>query len=231
MVRIDGQAFGLCVPALTDALIGGKPSQGFVSFGNMIGHQKRVEMLVQVLMGLIRGCFHRSFFASSIQTLYVALRPGVMSVGQPRGDGVFITDACKAVCEGLLLLLPIRQREPVVGAYGVKLVRNHGAQMAQDLCRHRLERFSVPLGIRDLRGAVDGDDHVSRACFGAPFGHINVAVAHGRGLERFLLGRVTLDRWPAADAVPQPPPVQRRSRQVGHGRWSGVQAIPQPATA
>jgi hypothetical protein len=182
-------------------------------------------MLFQVLMGLIIVFFDRGFFESSIHTLHLAMSPGMMSFGQPMGDGVFLTDACKDVCEGIFILFPIRKLDAVIGEYGVKCVRNNCDTIAQELCRHSLERFSVQLGIGELRGAVDGDKHVSLAFFGAHFGNIDVEVANWVGLELFLLWRVTLDGWQAADAVPHQTTVKRRSRQARNGRLQGVQAI------
>jgi len=160
MVRIDGKAFGLFVSALTDVLIRGKPSQRFESFGKVISHQKRVEMLFQVLMGLIIVFFDCGFFESSIHTLHLTISPGMISFGQTMGDGVFITDACKDVFEGILILCQIRKLDAVIGKDGVKFVRNNRDKMAQELCRHGLERFSVQLGIGELRGTVNGDKQV-----------------------------------------------------------------------
>ena len=57
MVRIDGKAFGLFLPALTDVFIGGKPFERFESLRDVIGHQKGMEMLLQMLMGLVIAVF------------------------------------------------------------------------------------------------------------------------------------------------------------------------------
>jgi hypothetical protein len=83
----------------------------------------------------------------------------------------------------------------------------------------------VQLGIRKLRGAVDGDIQVELAVFGTHFGTIDVEIADWIGLERLLLGLVTLNGWRAADAVPLQTTVECRSRQVGNGRLQGVQAL------
>ncbi len=53
MVRVDGQAFWLFGPALTDIFIGGKPSEGFESLGEVVCHQEGLQVLFQVLMGLV----------------------------------------------------------------------------------------------------------------------------------------------------------------------------------
>jgi hypothetical protein len=89
---------------LTDVLIRGKPSQRFESFGKITSHQERAEMMFQVRVGLIIVSMNRGFFESSIHVLHLAIRPEMVSVGQPVGDGVFLTDACKDVLEGICIL-------------------------------------------------------------------------------------------------------------------------------
>jgi hypothetical protein len=53
MVRIDGKAFRLFLPALADVLIRGQACAGVESFREMIGHQEGMQMRVQVVMGLL----------------------------------------------------------------------------------------------------------------------------------------------------------------------------------
>jgi len=225
MVRIDGKAVWLFVPALTDVLIRGKPSQRFESFGKVISHQERVELLFQVLMGLIVVFLDRGFSARSIHALRLAIRPGMISFGRPMGDGVLLTYAGKDGFAGIFILLPIRKLDAVIGEYGVKFVQNNRDKIAQELCRHSLDRFSVQPGRGELRGAVNGDKHVSLAFCGAYLSNIEVEVADRRGLERFLLRCVALDCWQAADGMPLQTAVKCGSRQVGNRRLQGVQAI------
>jgi hypothetical protein len=125
-----------------------------------MGHQERVEMLFQVLMSPRIVFLDRGFFESSIHVLHLAICPGMISLGQPMGDGVSLTYACKGVCEGIFILFPIRKLDAIIGEYSVEFVRNNRDKIAQELCRHSLDRFSVQLGIGELRGAVNGDKQV-----------------------------------------------------------------------
>ena len=59
MAWIDGKAFWLFLPALTDVLIGGKAFERFESLREIIGHQESMEMLFQVVMGLVIILFSR----------------------------------------------------------------------------------------------------------------------------------------------------------------------------
>jgi hypothetical protein len=53
MVRVNGKTIWLFLPALTDVFIGRKASERFESFGKVIGHEEGLEMVLQMLMGLI----------------------------------------------------------------------------------------------------------------------------------------------------------------------------------
>jgi hypothetical protein len=150
MVRIHGKAFWLFVPAVTNIFIGREPFEGFKSFGEVISHQESVEVLFQVPMGLIIVFFDRGVLESSIHALHLAISPGMIGFGQPMHDAVFLAYTCKDVFEGVFILLPIRKLDAVIGQYSVKFVSNNRDKIAQELCRHRLEGFSVELGIREL---------------------------------------------------------------------------------
>jgi hypothetical protein len=103
MVRIDGKALWLFVPALTDVFIGGKPSEGCKSLGEVGRHQEGLEVRFQAPMGLVIVCFDRGFLEGSIHALHLAIGPGMMGCGQPLSDGVFLIDPCKDVFEGIFI--------------------------------------------------------------------------------------------------------------------------------
>jgi hypothetical protein len=65
----------------------------------------------------------------------------------------------------------------------VQFARNNRANFKQELCRHPLKGRSVELGIRELRGAGNGDKQVKLASFGAHFGNFVIEIADGIGLE------------------------------------------------
>jgi hypothetical protein len=101
MVRVAAKAFWLFLPTLTNIFIRGTPSEGFESLGEVVRHQEGVEVCFQVLMGLIIVFFNCRFLERSIHALHLAIGPGMVSFGQPMGDCVFLTDACKDVLEGI----------------------------------------------------------------------------------------------------------------------------------
>jgi hypothetical protein len=53
MVRINGKSFRLFLSASVDVFIRGKAFERFESFREVIGHQEGLQMLFQVVMGLV----------------------------------------------------------------------------------------------------------------------------------------------------------------------------------
>jgi hypothetical protein len=227
MVRSDGKAGGLFLPTVTNVFIRGKPSAGCESLGAVVCHQEGGEVLLQVLMGLVIGCFHRGMLERAMHALHLAMGPGMIGLGPPMGAGVFLTHACTEVCEGSCLLLPMGQLDAMVGEHGVAWVSHGSDAMAQELCCDSRDGLRVQLGIGALRRAGNGDTQGALAVFGTPFGHSDVAVADRLGLERFLLWRGALDGGQAADGVPLHTTVECGSRQVRKARLPGRQAISQ----
>ena len=71
MVWTDGKAFGLFLPTLADVFIGSEPSEGFASLSEIVRHQERVEVLLQVLMGLVIVFVDRGFLEGTIHALHL----------------------------------------------------------------------------------------------------------------------------------------------------------------
>ena len=131
------------------------------------------------------------------------------------------------VGEGLRSLLPIGILEAMRGEHGVKGGRPTRQERAPDLGRPRRDGLRVELGRCERRRAGNGDSQVELALVSTPLGDIAVAGAEGRGRARVLLRRVALAGGQAADGVPLQPAVACGSRQLGHGRGPGRQAISQ----
>jgi len=61
MVWMNRQAFWCFLPAVTDVLIRGEPSQGFESCAKVVGHEESLEMCRELLMSLLMVCLYRRF--------------------------------------------------------------------------------------------------------------------------------------------------------------------------
>lgn len=105
------------------------------------------------------------------------------------------------------------------------LVGNRLDQPEQELSGDGCGRLLVHLDEGELRGAIDGDEHVQLALFSPDLGNINVEVADRIAFE-LLLGRfVPFNIRQPADAVALQTAVQRRARQM-RDRWlESIEAI------
>jgi hypothetical protein len=80
----------------------------------------------------------------------------------------------------------------------------------------------VQLDECELRGAIDGHEHVQLAFLGAHLGDVNVEIADRIGLE-LLPGLLAFDAWQARDVVALKQAMQRGPCQMGNAR---LQRIP-----
>lgn len=227
MVRIDGKAFWLFLPALADVLIGGEPFQRFEPLREIIGHEKRVQMCFQVIMSRVVIFFHGGFFERAVHAFHLAIGPGMVGFGQPMVDARLLADAVKDVEECVLIALPVRELNAVIGQHGVDLVGHGADQVTQDLCGYGLVGVCMPLGRGQLADTIDGDNQRALAFCRADLRDGDRAVAEGIGLERFLRRRIACHVRQAADAMPLQAVMPRGSGQVRPRGWQGRQAIVQ----
>jgi hypothetical protein len=89
----------------------------------------------------------------------------------------------------------------VVGEHGVDLVGDGRDQPQQEVSRDGGCGLLVQLDEGELRGSVDGDEHVQLALLGSHFRDIDMEVPDRIALELPLCRLVTLDIGQSADAV------------------------------
>ena len=124
MAWVDGKAFRFFLPALADVLIRRKSLERFESLCEIIGHQKGIQMLFQVVMGVVVILFYSSLFERTVHPFHLAIGPGMVGLSQPMVNPMFITDAIKDMVEGVDIALPIRELDAVVGEYCVDRIGN-----------------------------------------------------------------------------------------------------------
>jgi hypothetical protein len=125
MAWIDCKALWVFLPAWTDVFIGGKPSKSFESFGEIVGHQEGVEVLFEVLMRLVIEFFDGGFFEGAVHALDLAIRPGMMGVGEAVLDTVLLTHTRQDMLEGIVIPPAIAELNAVVRQDRVDLL-GHG---------------------------------------------------------------------------------------------------------
>ena|SRR5215203_1221407 len=116
--------------------------------------------------------------------------------------------------EGILLMRLVGELNAVVGEDGVNLVRNGGNHMAQELSRDSACHLFMEFGKGKLGSAVDGNEQVEFALFGANLGNVDVKVANRVLLEATFLGWFVGHIGQTADAMPLQTAMQRGASQV-----------------
>src|SRR5918999_847494 len=114
MVRIRGKAVWFFMPALTDILIGGKPFECFESLREVIGHQKGMQMLFQMVMSLVVIFFHSGVFKRAVHAFHLTIGPGMVSFGEAMLDAILLADAIENMMEGVLIALAVGELNTII---------------------------------------------------------------------------------------------------------------------
>jgi hypothetical protein len=129
MVRIRGKPCWLFVPALTDVLIGCDSFERFESLREVIGHQEGMQMLFQVVMGLVVILLHGGVFERAVHAFYLAIGPRMVGFGQPMVDAILLTDAIKDMVKCIDITLAVGELDAVIGSHRVDLIGHGGNQV------------------------------------------------------------------------------------------------------
>jgi hypothetical protein len=123
MAWVNGKSFRLFLPTFADVLIWCKALERCESLRKIIGHQESMQMLFQVVMGLVVILFHGGIFARTVHTFHLAIGPGMVGFGQPMVNTMLMTDAIKDMVQGLAIALPIGELDAIIGEHRVDLLR------------------------------------------------------------------------------------------------------------
>ena len=129
MVRIDGKAFRLFLPALTEVFVWGEAFESFESLGKVVSHEESLEMLLSVLRGLILVFLYRSFLERAVHAFDLAIGPRVVGCGQSMIDTILLTDTSQEMLTGSDIALAIGEREAVSRSDRRDLLRPDGHQV------------------------------------------------------------------------------------------------------
>ena len=113
MVRIQGKAFWLFLPASADVLIRCESFERFESLGEVIGQQECIQVFFQVLVGLVGIFFHRGVCERAVHAFHLAIRPGLVGVGQPMVEAILLTDASKDMLKCVWIPLAVGKRDAI----------------------------------------------------------------------------------------------------------------------
>ena len=122
MAWIEGNAFGLFLPALTDVFIRAQAVERFESFRDIIGHQEGRQLCFQVVMSFVVSTFSRwplGAYGSSVRLGHWS-RDGW--AWQPMVKTMLMTHAIKEMMKGVHIACASRDLDAVIGQYRVDRV-------------------------------------------------------------------------------------------------------------
>ncbi len=228
MGRVTGKDSRVLLPLSTDKFVRRKPAQGLQALGVVVGQQKGLQVLVELVGGLVVEALDGGFFDGAVHALNLAVGPRVRRLGQAVLHVVFPANAVKAVPTRQELVRLRRELHPIVGEHGMHFVRQLVEHASQKLGRDDAFGARMQLGKGHFAGAVDGHKKVLLAFFGLDLGEIDVQVADGVVLELLFRGALPLlVQRQATDAVALEAAVQRGAGQARNRGLQRVEAIVQ----
>ncbi len=166
---------------------------------------RSLRRIAQLIVAVVLVSLDRRVLDRPVHPLHVAVRPGMVWLGQPVLDAVRLTDVVEAHRPGddrVPVPRLLCELDAVVGGKCVDLV-GHGLKHAlPELPSGAPDSLLVELGHRELARAVNADKEIELALGGLHVGDVDVEEADRVGLELLPLRLVTLDIRQTRDAVP-----------------------------
>ncbi len=146
----------------------------------------RGELGVAVVMVALDG----GFLDCPVHPLDLAVSPGMLDLGQPVLDLMFVADPVEDMMEGVFVVRHIGELDPVIRQHGVDGIRHGSDQIAQELGGDHFAGLPVQFNKGELGCPVDCHEEAQLALGGLHLGNVDVEVAYRVGLElalRFLV--------------------------------------------
>jgi hypothetical protein len=128
--------------------------------------------------------------------------PGMLDLGEPVLDAMFMTDPVEDVFEGGAMPLLVGKLDAVIRQHRMDGVGKECDELAQELCGGHLAGLLVQFDIGALRCPVDRHEEIELAFGGLDFSHVEVKVADRVGLEFRPCRLVSCDIRQTPDAMP-----------------------------
>ena len=213
---IEFEALWPFCPHRADVFVRCEPFEGLESSGEVVGSDEVGEMLPEVLMCVVVEALDGGFFEGSVHTFDLAVGPGMFRLGEAVVDIGFGTGELEgmsaeefAALEGELDLRRSGtaiawsgEVDSVIGQHRVDGVRHGLDQRVQEVGRNPLRGLLMHLDEGKLRSAVDSDQKIELALFGANFRDIDMKVADRVALELLAPGPVAFHFGQPGDVVP-----------------------------
>ena len=170
----------------------------------------------------------RGVLDGAVHPLDLAVRPGVVGLGQTVLDPIGFADHVEAHrpgVDGVPIPRLFCELDPVVRQDGVDLVRHCFEHVLQELPSRLSVNCRNKLGDGELGRPVDTHEEKELSLGGLHLSDVDMKEPNQIALELLALGFVSLDTGKTRDAVPLQAPMQRRPCQVRDRGLQGIEAI------
>src|SRR5918997_6683898 len=93
VVRVDLEDGGVLGPGVADRREGGPPLQRLEVLGEVVGPHEGEDVRGEGVRGLVVEGLHRGLLEGAVHPLRLAVRPGMVRLGELVGDAVLAADA------------------------------------------------------------------------------------------------------------------------------------------
>ena len=199
---VDEKALRFVLPVVDDGVIGGESLECLESFCEGVGIQEVVQLFSELLGMFLIIAFDGGRFEWSVHAFDLPIRPRRSWCCQAVLGLMFEADAGKDMRECIPICFAGGELDASVGEDRMDWIWYDRDQGAEALGRVHLCVLRMPLGIRELAGAVDRNEQRELPVRCSHVGHVEVDVTDRLRLE-LLRGRVfSLHRWQATAGMP-----------------------------
>ena len=157
-------------------------------------------------MSIVMIALDGRFLDRAVHALDLAIGPGMLDLGQPMFDPVFLASHIEHMrhvsCRRAVRIARWEgELDPIVGKNRVDLIGDSRDQSLEEGRGRGPSRLPDQLHEGELAGAIDGDIEVELAFSGLELSDVDVEIADRISLELFLRRLAAFDLRQSADAV------------------------------
>ena len=123
---IDPESVRLDCPLLDDKFVRREPSEGLEPPAEVVCVDEVRQVLFELIVAVVMVALDGGFLDRPIHSLDLAVRPGMLDLGEPVLDIVFATDTIEDVETGIYMPFVVRKLDAVVGEHGMDGIREQG---------------------------------------------------------------------------------------------------------
>src|ERR1700679_2924561 len=126
---IEGKSVGGLRPEFTEVFIGRESFEGLESPGEVVGSEEVVQVLFELVMGVVEVSLHRSVLDGSIHAFDLPVCPWMVGLGEAVFDSMNEAEPVEGVSAEacgwpLAVLRQVGELDTVIGEHGMDVIGN-----------------------------------------------------------------------------------------------------------